>query len=154
MARRSDPISIDVRRPTDGMRVLPLRLKAGCDLRRALEEAALQEGLTSAFVVSGIGSLKDATLRLAGAESETQLLGLFEIVALSGTISEDGAHLHMAVADAAGRVSGGHVCYGNEVRTTAEVLLASLPGWRLRRELDAATGYRELTVHRESGSAG
>lgn len=133
------------------MDVLPLRLKPGCDLRRALEEAALQEGLTSAFVVSGIGSLTDVTLRMAGAEAATQLTGLFEIVSLSGTISPDGAHLHMAVADSEGRVSGGHVCHGNQVRTTAEVLLASVPGWRLGREVDPVTGFRELTVHREGG---
>lgn len=77
--------------------VLPLRLRPGCDLRRSLEEAAARAGLTSAFVVSGIGSLADVALRFAGADTEARLAGSFEIVALSGTISPDGAHLHMAV---------------------------------------------------------
>ncbi len=130
------------------MTVLPLRLHPGSDLRRSLEEAALHAGLTSAFVVSGIGSLADVVLRYADADVETQLAGAFEIVGLSGTLSPDGAHLHMAVADTTGHVFGGHVCYGNAVRTTAEVLLAAIPGWRLARELDPATGYRELAVHR------
>ncbi len=134
------------------MNVLPLRLQPGADLRRALEEGALREGSTGMFVVSGIGSLTDAALRMAGAESETRLTGPFEIVSLSGTISDDGAHLHMAVADSTGRVSGGHVCYGNEVRTTAEILLAAVPGWRLGREVDPVTGFRELTIHRETGN--
>lgn len=69
---------------------------------------------------------------------------------MSGTLTRDGAHLHMAVADEQGRVLGGHVCYGNTVRTTAEVLLAGLSEWSLTREHDTGTGYRELVV-RHSG---
>jgi predicted DNA-binding protein with PD1-like motif len=57
-----------------------------------------------------------------------------------------GAHLHLAVADSKGVVSGGHLCAGSLVRTTAEVPLAELPAWRLRRSLDPATGYRELQI--------
>jgi predicted DNA-binding protein with PD1-like motif len=52
----------------------------------------------------------------------------------------------MSVADAAGRVYGGHVVYGNEVRTTAEILLAPLPDWSLTREPDPVTGFQELVV--------
>jgi uncharacterized protein len=127
----------------------PLRIHAGSDLRRALEEAGRREGgerTGSAFVVSGIGSLANPKLRLAGAESETSLTGAYEILSLSGTLTTDGAHLHMAIADDQGRVVGGHVCYGNEVRTTAEVLLAHLPDWQFSREFDAVTGYKELVV--------
>lgn len=100
----------------------------------------------SAFVLSGIGSLLDAKLRLAGADSETLVQGEVEILSLSGTLTPDGAHLHMAVSDANGRVVGGHVCCGNTVRTTAEVLLVQLSEWRLARELDPSTGYKELVV--------
>jgi predicted DNA-binding protein with PD1-like motif len=32
------------------------------------------------------------------------------------------------------------------VRTTAEVVIALLPGWEFRRELDVATGFRELSA--------
>jgi uncharacterized protein len=131
------------------MPFLPLRLKPNCDLRRSLEDAARQDGHASAFVVSGIGSLSGATLRFAGADEESRLAGMFEIVSLSGTISADGAHLHMTIADADGRVVGGHVCYGNEIRTTAEVLLARLEDWRLSRAFDVETGYQELVVDPE-----
>jgi hypothetical protein len=55
----------------------------------------------------------------------------------------------MAVADTQGRVFGGHVVVGNQVRTTVEVLLALTDGWQLARELDPATGYAELAVRRE-----
>lgn len=113
------------------MRCLPLRLGPGVDLRRSLESA---EGLgtPSGFVISGLGSLVDARLRLAGAEVETLIPGLSEILSLSGTLTPDGAHLHMAIADAQGHVMGGHVAYGNTVRTG--------------RAHDPATGYQELTI--------
>jgi predicted DNA-binding protein with PD1-like motif len=56
----------------------------------------------------------------------------------------------MSVSDSRGRVFGGHVGYGNTIRTTAEVLLALLQEWSLSREHDAATGFNELVVrHRE-----
>ena len=40
-------------------------------------------------------------------------------------------------ADADGEVVGGHIMPGCIVRTTAEVVIALLPGWEFRRELDA-----------------
>lgn len=128
------------------MSYLPLRLPPGADLRRSLEAAALADGKTAAFVVSGIGSLSNPRLRFAGSEAETSLQGAFEILCLSGTLTPDGAHLHMAIADEQARVAGGHVAYGNTVRTTAEVLLAQLPDGMLGRELDASTGFKELVV--------
>jgi uncharacterized protein len=124
----------------------PLRIHSGSDLRRTLEEAASGDSTGSAFVVAGIGSLANPRLRLAGAESETSMTGAYEILGLSGTLTPDGAHLHIVIADDQGRVLGGHVCYGNAVRTTAEVLLAHLADWKLSRELDPATGYKELVV--------
>ena len=53
------------------------------------------------------------------------LNGDVEILTLSGSIADNGAHLHMSVADAASRVFGGHVALGCIVRTTVEVLLAA-----------------------------
>ncbi|WP_426191870.1 PPC domain-containing DNA-binding protein [Massilia sp. DWR3-1-1] len=124
------------------MDLLPMRLAPGADLRRALEAA----GAGGAFVVSAMGSLRDVQLRFAGAAQPTLLPGDFEIVSMAGAITAEGAHLHMAEADAAGAVFGGHVVYGNLVRTTAEVLLAPTPGWHLARQFDPATGYAELVV--------
>jgi predicted DNA-binding protein with PD1-like motif len=128
------------------MQFLPIRLPPGADLRRALEGLAGRQGTDSSFVVAGIGSLVGATLRLAAETTEIRLAGPLEILSLSGSLSPAGAHLHMAVADAAGRVQGGHVGYGNEVRTTAEILLALLPDGSLTREPDPRTGFDELVV--------
>lgn len=136
------------------MEPLPLRLPPRTDLRRTLEEALVARGLTAAFVLSGIGSLAGARLRLAGAEQVRVMTGDLEILTLAGSLSPDGAHLHMSVADAAGCVTGGHVAYGCVVRTTAEVLLLGLPHWDFRRRPDAATGYAELLVMPRTGADG
>ncbi len=128
------------------MKTLPLRLHPGDDLRRALEAAAVAHGAQAAFVLQGIGSLRDASLRLAGADALTLIAGDSELLSLAGSVGPGASHLHASVADAQGRVSGGHLPYGCTVRTTAEVLLALLPGWAFAREHDAATGYAELSI--------
>ncbi len=129
---------------------LPIRLTPGQDLRVALESAVLAQNCRAAFVLSGIGSLSTAGIRLAGAAQATRLRGEMEILTLSGTVAVDGdktaSHLHMAISTDTGQVLGGHVAPGCIVRTTAEVLLALLPDWQFTREPDAITGYDELVV--------
>ena len=133
------------------MTPLPLRLLPGEDLRRALEQALAGQGGSAAFVVTGIGSLDQAHLRFAGADEPTVLAGPLEILALAGTVSSNGSHVHVSVADAAGKVVGGHAGYGCMVRTTAEVLLGVLPAFHFAREPDPGTGHEELVVRRVGG---
>ncbi len=128
------------------MQAHPLRLMPGQDLRRALEAAVAMQGCTAAFVISGIGSLSAAPLRLAGAAEATLIDGDTELLTLSGTIAANGSHLHATLSTATGQVIGGHVGYGCLVRTTAEVLIGLLPDWEFRREVDEATGYAELVT--------
>lgn len=128
------------------MQTLSLRLGPGQDVRAALGAVLAAHGLQAAFVLQGIGSLCVAQLRLAGASAPTTLRGDLEILTLAGSLSPDGAHLHAALADAQGRVCGGHLAAGCIVRTTAEVLLALLPEQRFARAPDAQTGFLELLV--------
>jgi len=127
----------------------PLRLGPGADLRQSLE-ALLRDGASPLFLVAGIGSLSRCCIRFAGRSAADLRVGDFEIVSISGTITVDGAHLHAALADAEGLVFGGHVARGCIVRTTAELLLAPLRGWDLRRRHDPATGYAELDIRPSS----
>jgi hypothetical protein len=128
------------------MQAHPLRLSHGDDLRLALEDALRQIEVHAAFVIQGIGSLSVARLRFAGVNDATELRDDLEILTLAGSVSSDGAHLHMSVADSRGQVSGGHVAPGCIVRTTAEVLLALLPEHRFSREHDSKTGFMELVI--------
>ena len=105
-----------------------------------------EHSFTASFVVAGIGSLSQASIRFAGVAAAEVRVGDFEIISVSGTLSDDGAHLHAVLAAGDGRVFGGHVGSGCIVRTTAEILLASLPGWTFRRSIDDATGYAELRI--------
>jgi uncharacterized protein len=127
----------------------PLRIPPGVDLRRALESAVATRICRAAFLMTGIGSLSGARLRRAAATEPDAIAGDLEILTLAGTIAGNGSHLHMSVADAQGRVLGGHLAYGCTVRTTAEVLLLLLHQWSFTREPDAATGFDELVIRRE-----
>jgi predicted DNA-binding protein with PD1-like motif len=128
------------------MKVVPLRLRPGDDLRRALDAWMAEQQEQAGCVISGVGSLSMAQLRLAGATEEMAIHGDLEILSLSGTLSPDGVHLHIAIADSSGAVIGGHLCAGSLVRTTAELVIGLLPDWRFNRELDPATGYAELAI--------
>ena len=128
------------------MKVLPLRLTPGDDLRQALETWMGEQQEQAGCLISAVGSLSVAQLRLAGAAEATVINGELEILSLSGTLSPDGAHLHVAVAGSSGAVIGGHLCAGSLVRTTAELVIGLLPDWQFSRELDPATGYPELRI--------
>jgi predicted DNA-binding protein with PD1-like motif len=132
------------------MQTLPVRLVPGDDLRNTLENLARNKALSAAFVIQGIGSLSVANLRYAGIDQPTLLDRNLEILTLAGSLGPDGAHLHMSVSDCAGRVYGGHVSPGCIVRTTAEILLASLDGFHFSRDFDPATGFPELSIHRQT----
>jgi uncharacterized protein len=130
--------------PGGAMRFLALRLLPGADLRGALQAAYAAEPEPGGFVAACAGSLEAAQLRFAGREGGTELAGPLEIVALSGSFSQDGPHLHLTVADADGRVTGGHLLEGAPVRTTAEVVIGLVSGVAFRREADRRTGHSEL----------
>ncbi len=143
------------------MHIEALRLSPGDDLRLALQAAwaglSTAHGVQAGCVVSAVGSLHDAVLRFAAELGGTRISGPLELLSLSGTFSADGPHLHASVSRADGTVAGGHLLPGCTVRTTAEVVLALLPGWRFSRQLDAATGFAELVAVRlpvAEGSAG
>ena len=130
------------------MQVHVLRLVPGDDLRGSLEAAFAKlskaHGINAACIVCAVGSLSRAVLRYADKSSGSDINAPLELLMLSGTLSPDGAHLHASVADESGEVRGGHLLPGCIVRTTAEIVIALLPGWEFRRELDAATGFNEL----------
>lgn len=135
--------------PHNSSPVHVLRLKPGDDLRDALQVAFTElqvSGVQAACVISAVGSLSRAVLRYAAEPQGTVLVEPLELVTLSGTLSADGVHLHASVAGARGQMRGGHVMPGCIVRTTAEIVLALLPGWAFGRAYDAETGFKELVV--------
>jgi predicted DNA-binding protein with PD1-like motif len=132
------------------MKVVPLRLQPGDDLLQALETWMGHQQEQAGCVIGAVGSLSVAQLRFAGAAEATTIHAELEILSISGTLSADGAHLHIAISDNSGAVIGGHLCPGSLVRTTAELVVGLLPEWWFSRELDPATGYAELRIRPRS----
>lgn len=135
------------------MKVHAVRLLPGDDLVQALRESAASLNLRAACVVTCVGSLSRVTLRPAGKKEPFQASGDFEILSLSGTLSQHGHHLHLGVADADCHATGGHALAGCTVRTTAEVVLGELQHTVFRREQDARTGFKELFIDRDAPAA-
>lgn len=140
----SRPCSADVH--GCATRAYALRLQPGDDLRLKLVEFSRQHHLRAAYVVTCVGSLKVAAIRFADQPHATTVNGPLEIVSLVGTISPDGPHLHISVADTAGRTSGGHLTEGSLVYTTAEIVLGELTDATFSRAKDPITTYDELVI--------
>ncbi len=127
------------------MKTYSFRLLPGTDLRQEIERVVSEKGIQAGVLLAGVGSLQKAHLRLANAEKYYDSEADFEIVSLTGTVSENGCHIHISVSDDTGKTIGGHVSEGNIVRTTAEVVIGVVEAV-YRREPDSRTGYDELVI--------
>jgi predicted DNA-binding protein with PD1-like motif len=128
------------------MKTYALRLRPHQDLRLALEAFAKANDLRAGFIMTCVGSLRHAALRLANKDETTHFDDKFEILSLVGTLSPDGPHLHIALADGAGKTIGGHLQAGNLIYTTAEIVIGELDDLAFSRPVDPETTYDELTV--------
>ncbi len=122
------------------------RLRPGQDLKTELLQYAVVQQLKAAAMLSAVGSLKVACLRLANGKDITEFVGPFEIVSLIGTVSASGIHMHLSISDALGKVFGGHLMEGCVIHTTAEIILLENSDLIFNREIDVGTGYKELVV--------
>ena len=138
-------ISAPRRRSQHALRLLP-----GDDLSDALEAYVKSRQLGAACIITCVGSLSLATIRLAGAREIVTLEEELEVVSLVGTLCQGapGAtrHLHIALSRTDGTVMGGHIKGPCTVATTAEVIIGAMPELRFARAFEAATGYLELHI--------
>lgn len=123
-----------------------VRLPPGSDLAASLSKLVREKNWQAVAVVTCVGSLAVAAVRFAEQKEAHVLDGPWEIVSLVGTLEPTGYHLHICLSDNTGRTVGGHLKEGSKVHTTAEVVLAELPGLKFTRKHDARTGYPELVV--------
>ncbi len=131
------------------MQSFTFRLKPGQDLFDSIEEFVKQKNIEAGCVLSSVGSLTHATLRLANREFYNEYEGHFEIVSMTGTVSIHGSHIHVAISDGDGVTTGGHLVSGCKIYTTAEIVLAVFDDVVYKRELlENDSGYEELTVSR------
>ena len=128
------------------MRTYALRLIPGDDLRNSLEDFVINHKINAGIILTAVGSLKNAKLRLANGKSIRNFIGPFEIVSLVGTFSLNGSHLHLSVSDKEGKTFGGHLKEGSLIYTTAEIIIGHLENKILKRNFDPNTGFEELVV--------
>jgi predicted DNA-binding protein with PD1-like motif len=128
------------------MQIIALRLSPQQDLKQTLLNYCTEQKIEAACIVSCVGSLQCAAIRLAGQSEGSVYEQKLEITSLSGTLSRHGMHLHIAVADERGQMIGGHLMDDSIIRTTAEIVLGVLPDVIFLREIDPITGYKELQI--------
>ena len=126
------------------------RLKPHDDLKKEISQVVQEKNISAGIVVSCVGSLEQYHLRFANQSTGIQHRGFHEILSLTGTISTNGIHLHMSVADTAGKVIGGHLLNDNLVYTTAEITLAIFRDVTFKREHDPTYGYHELVIQKKA----
>jgi predicted DNA-binding protein with PD1-like motif len=132
------------------MRSHTFRLKPGQDLFDSIEEFVKQNTIEAGCVLSSVGSLTHATLRLANRSAYNDYEGHFEIVSMTGTVSIYGSHIHVAISDGDGVTLGGHLVSGCKIYTTAEIVLLELDDVIYKREMyENDSGYEELAVYKK-----
>ncbi|HUE99212.1 MAG TPA: PPC domain-containing DNA-binding protein [Anaerolineales bacterium] len=123
------------------------RLRPGEDLFDSIHAFVMEKNIEAGCVLSGVGSLTQASLRLANRNHNSEYEGPFEIVSIIGTVSIYGSHLHISVSDGDGKTIGGHFESGCRIYTTAEIVLAVFKDVIYKREFAEDSGYDELTVY-------
>lgn len=132
------------------MKTHTFRLKPQQDLFDSIEEFVKQNNIEAGCILSSVGSLTYATLRLANRSYYNHYEGHFEIVSMTGTVSIHGSHIHIAISDGDGVTIGGHLVRGCKIYTTAEIVLLELDDVIYKRELfENDSGYEELTVYKK-----
>jgi predicted DNA-binding protein with PD1-like motif len=132
------------------MKTHTFRLKPQQDLFDSIEAFVKQNNIEAGCILSSVGSLTHATLRLANREYYNEHDGHFEIVSMTGTVSIHGSHVHIAISDGDGVTIGGHLVSGCKIYTTAEIVLLELDDVVYKRELfQNDSGYEELVVYKK-----
>jgi predicted DNA-binding protein with PD1-like motif len=146
--------------------LVALRLSPGADVYTVLRDVAEQEGISDGVILSGVGSLRQITLRNVRLfpdkfpiqdrhriyVTKTEPL---ELLTLTGNISQrDGAvhvHAHAVISSGleAGAAYGGHLVEGCIVLSTVEIVIAAIHGMAMIREMDPQTRVIELCFARE-----
>ncbi|XP_053565282.1 bifunctional protein GlmU [Bombina bombina] len=131
-----------------------LRLGPGEEILTSLSKFVQEKKLKAPFIITCVGSVTKATLRLANADAvnSNEIIYLeekLEIVSLVGTLNEY-AHLHISLSDKDGKTIGGHAIGDLKVFTTAEIVIGELSDLQFTREMDERTGFHELVIRPRS----
>jgi predicted DNA-binding protein with PD1-like motif len=128
-------------------KIYALRLHPGDDLKIKLSEFVKENKIKAGYIITCVGSLSSATLRLSNRNETQTWKESFEITSLVGTLSPDGNHLHISIANKEGVMIGGHLMDGSLISTTAEIIIGEAPDLIFKREQDPVTTLKELKIY-------
>jgi len=128
------------------MKTYAFRLRRGQDLRKEIDLFVKNKGIKAGAIITCVGNLEKAILRMADEKIINTYEGTFEIVSLVGTFESGNSHFHISISDAEGKTFGGHLKMGTIVGVTAEVVIIGLDNISFKREADSQTGFEELVV--------
>ncbi|MDR0957289.1 MAG: DNA-binding protein [Candidatus Nomurabacteria bacterium] len=129
-------------------KIFTLRLKTSEKLRATLQKFCADNGILAGGIVTCVGALSSATLRMAGATPTAQDVRTydedFEIVSLVGTLTDNDCHLHLSIANRDGAVIGGHLKEAT-INITTEIVILDDRDKIYATELDD-TGFTCLSI--------
>lgn len=123
-----------------------IRLKPGMDLKKSIQVFINEKKLHAAWIATCVGSLTNYSIRFANQPKADSGSGHFEIVSLTGTLSDNGSHMHISISDSTGRTIGGHLQEGCIIYTTAEIVIQCTDKLLFKRAKDGTTTWEELQI--------
>ena len=123
-----------------------LRLMPGEDLKTSIQEFTCAHHIKGGWLITCVGSLTTYNIRFANARQGSVAMGHFEILTVTGTLSENGSHLHICIADDTGKTIGGHLLPGCIINSTAEIVIVESCKYIFTREEDGSTPWKELQI--------
>ena len=148
----------------DIARIVTFKLRPGVNFMESFAEACKAHDVQSGCVLTAIGSLDGAELKVPMVRPELKfgygygpdpirVEGPLSLVAMSGFIchADDGAiepHLHVTLADSLGGVHAGHlVLKSAKVLLTVECVIGVFGGIDMRMVTDPERGIRVVRMH-------
>jgi len=131
------------------MKTHVFRLRPGQNFREEIDKYVSEHNIRAGIILTCVGNLTKAILRMANAKVIKTWEGSFEIISVVGTVEAGNSHIHVCLSDEAGNTFGGHLKDGSVVGVTAEVAIGEIEDLEFSREFDESTGYKELIVKKK-----
>lgn len=143
-------------------RIVTFKLKPGTKLLESINEACKAHGVQSGCIVTAIGSLNGADLKIPEVKPEfalgygygdaIKITGPLSLVNMAGFIchADDGTiepHIHVTVSEPSGKVHAGHLVMDTAlVLLTVECVIAEFGGIDMRMVTDPDRGIRVVRM--------
>ncbi len=141
------PASCNQQQMSNQTTIHAIRLNPEEDLKTGIEKLVKEKNIEAGWISTCVGSLTKYNLRFANQPVGSSREGHFEIISLTGTVSKNGSHLHLAVSDNTGATIGGHLLEGNIIYTTAELVISFTNKYEFTRAKDGTTQWEELQIN-------